>query len=72
MRDNTLIIFASDNGGATSACSRPVRGRRKSARKAGRELGAKPPASNGDFAVARVRSTRAACGFRLSSTGRRN
>ena len=34
MLDNTLIIFSSDNGGATSALLRPERARRKNAGKA--------------------------------------
>jgi arylsulfatase A-like enzyme len=50
MLDNTLIIFSSDNGGATNALF--VTGARSPEERAasgGIELGAKPPASNGDL-----------------------
>jgi arylsulfatase A-like enzyme len=49
MRDNTLIIFSSDNGGATSALF-ATGARSEAERKSeGIEQGAKPPASNGAF-----------------------
>ena len=49
MRDNTLIVFSSDNGGATSALF-ATGARSEAERKAeGMQQGAKPPASNGDF-----------------------
>ena len=50
LRDNTIIVFASDNGGATSALfatgARSAEDRKKSG---GVGLGEKPPASNGRF-----------------------
>jgi arylsulfatase A-like enzyme len=49
MRSNTLIVFSSDNGGATSALF-ATGARSEAERKAeGIEQGAKPPASNGDL-----------------------
>ena len=49
MRDNTLIVFSSDNGGATSALF-ATGARSEAERKAeGLGPGAKPPASNGAF-----------------------
>ena len=49
MRDNTLIVFSSDNGGATSALF-ATGARSEAERKAeGIAAGAKPPASNGNF-----------------------
>jgi arylsulfatase A-like enzyme len=49
MRDNTLIVFSSDNGGATSALF-ATGARSEAERKAeGIQQGAKPPASNGAF-----------------------
>ena len=50
MLDNTLIIFSSDNGGATSALfATGARSPEERAESGGVALGAKPPASNGDF-----------------------
>ena len=49
MLDNTLIIFSSDNGGATSALFEPELGPEERAESGGVELGAKTPASNGDL-----------------------
>jgi arylsulfatase A-like enzyme len=50
LRDNTLILFASDNGGATNALfatgARSAEDRKESG---GVGLGEKPPASNGGF-----------------------
>jgi arylsulfatase B len=48
MLDNTLIIFSSDNGGATSALfATGARSPEEREESGGVELGAKPPASNG-------------------------
>ena len=48
MLDNTLIVFSSDNGGATSALfATGARSPEERAESGGVELGAKPPASNG-------------------------
>ena len=48
--DNTLIIFSSDNGGATNALfATGARSPEERAASGGIELGAKPPASNGDL-----------------------
>ncbi len=50
MLDNTLIIFSSDNGGATSALfATGARSPQEREGSGGVELGAKTPASNGDF-----------------------
>ena len=50
MLDNTLIIFSSDNGGATSALfATGARSPEEREESGGVELGAKPPASNGDL-----------------------
>jgi arylsulfatase A-like enzyme len=50
MLDNTLIIFSSDNGGATSALfATGARSPEERAESGGVELGAKPPASNGNL-----------------------
>ena len=50
MLDNTLIIFSSDNGGATNALfATGARSPEERAASGGIELGAKPPASNGDL-----------------------
>jgi arylsulfatase A-like enzyme len=50
MLDNTLIIFSSDNGGATSALfATGARSPEEREESGGVELGAKTPASNGDF-----------------------
>jgi arylsulfatase A-like enzyme len=48
LRRNTLIVFSSDNGGATSALfATGVRSEEERAESGGVALGAKPPASNG-------------------------
>jgi arylsulfatase A-like enzyme len=48
LRDNTLIIFSSDNGGATSALfATGARSEEERAESGGVALGEKPPASNG-------------------------
>jgi arylsulfatase A-like enzyme len=50
MLDNTLIIFSSDNGGATSALfATGARSPKEREESGGVELGAKTPASNGDL-----------------------
>jgi arylsulfatase A-like enzyme len=50
MFDNTLIIFSSDNGGATSALfATGARSPEERGESGGLALGAKPPASNGDL-----------------------
>ncbi len=48
LRENTLIIFSSDNGGATNALfATGARSEEERAESGGVALGAKPPASNG-------------------------
>ena len=48
LRENTLIIFSSDNGGATNALfATGARSEAERAESGGVALGAKPPASNG-------------------------
>jgi arylsulfatase A-like enzyme len=47
LRENTLILFASDNGGATNARSTQGAKTEKEKQKSGLEAGQKPPASNG-------------------------
>jgi arylsulfatase A-like enzyme len=50
MLDNTLIVFSSDNGGATSALfATGARSPEEREESGGVELGAKPPASNGEL-----------------------
>jgi arylsulfatase A-like enzyme len=50
MLDNTLIIFSSDNGGATSALfATGARSPEERVESGGLELAAKPPASNGNL-----------------------
>ena len=50
MRDNTIILFASDNGGATSALfATGARSPKEREESGGVELGHKPPASNGEL-----------------------
>lgn len=49
LRDNTLILFASDNGGATSARSTQGAKSDDEKKKSGLAEGQKPPASNGAF-----------------------
>jgi arylsulfatase A-like enzyme len=50
MLDNTLIIFSSDNGGATNALfATGARSPKEREESGGVELGAKPPASNGEL-----------------------
>ena len=71
LRGNTIILFASDNGGATNALfatgARSAEDRKKSG---GVGLGEQPPASNGRFRGARAHYMRAGSAFRHSSTGR--
>lgn len=50
LRENTLIIFASDNGGAASALfATGARSEKERGESGGVALGIKPPASNGDL-----------------------
>jgi len=50
MLDNTLIIFSSDNGGATNALfTTGAQSPKEREESGGVELGAKPPASNGEL-----------------------
>ncbi len=50
MRENTIIVFTTDNGGATSALfATGARSPEERAESGGVELGAKPPASNAPF-----------------------
>ena len=50
MRENTIIIFSSDNGGATSALfATGARSEEERAESGGVALGEKPPASNGSL-----------------------
>jgi arylsulfatase A-like enzyme len=50
MRDNTIIIFTSDNGGATSALTATgARSEEERKESGGLALGEKPPASNGSL-----------------------
>lgn len=50
LRDNTIIVFASDNGGATNALfATGARSEEERGESGGLALGAKPPASNGEF-----------------------
>ena len=50
MLDNTIIVFSSDNGGATSALfATGARSPEEREESGGVELGAKPPASNGNL-----------------------
>jgi len=50
MLDHTIIVFSSDNGGATSALfATGARSPEEREESGGVELGAKPPASNGDL-----------------------
>jgi arylsulfatase B len=50
MLENTLIIFSSDNGGATSALfATGARSPEERGESGGVGLGAKPPASNGEL-----------------------
>lgn len=51
IRENTLIVFTTDNGGATSALfATGARSPEEREESGGVELGSKPPASNGPFA----------------------
>ena len=71
MLDNTLIMFSSDNGGATSALfATGARSPEEREESGGVELGAKTPASNGDLRGGKgSRCMKAASGFRPSSIG---
>ena len=72
LRENTLIIFASDNGGATSAlfASGAKRKEERESEVGGIEQGAKPRPPTAISAAARAACTKAASACRLSSTGR--
>lgn len=62
LRDNTLIVFTTDNGGATSAlfATGAHSPEERKTESGGLALGKRPPASNGSFrAVARVRCMKA-------------
>ena len=70
MLDNTLIIFSSDNGGATSALfATGARSPEEREESGGVELGAKTPPRMAIFAAARVRCAKAACGLQPSFIG---
>ena len=73
MLDNTLIIFSSDNGGATSALfatgARSPEEREESGG-VGLRRSLRPPTAT--CAAAKARSTKAECGFQPFSIGRRS
>ena len=70
MRDNTLIVFSSDNGGATSALfatGARSEAERKAEGRGSRRRSRQPRTATS--AAAKARCTRAECAFRQSSTG---
>ena len=70
MLDNTLIIFSSDNGGATSALfATGARSPEERGKAAVWSLAPRPRPRTAIFAAARVRCTKAACGCPPSSIG---
>ena len=72
LRDNTIILFASDNGGATSElfASGSKSKEERDTEEGGIEQGQKAPASNAPFNGGKGSRRRAASACRLSSTGR--
>ena len=72
IRDNTIILFASDNGGATSglfASGPESASGQKAHRRAALKQGEKAPRRTRRSAAAREACARAACACRPSSTG---
>lgn len=71
MRENTLIFFTTDNGGATSALfATGARSPEEREASGGVALGAKPPASNAPFAGGKGTLKEGACACPRSPTGR--
>jgi arylsulfatase A-like enzyme len=73
MVDNTLIVFSSDNGGATSALfATGARSPEEREESGGVGLEQRPRLLTGSSAEGRGRYTKAASAFRRSSIGPRN